>query len=236
MTLNPTLLRVLIGDAKREGDWAGPSFHSFTDSASLCTGPVKPRMVHSEAQQIPSPHFAVTVAWVFPIQLRSSALLAASGSFQKGRCSGLSHSGSSAGPAQGWTHRHLKPLVHNNVGFSCGSFIAVPGGTHLPGTSAGPTEVFSALPSPEVCKISGPQEDRPSPRLPAACPSRPWSGHPTHAAGPRASLLDGSSWVIRPSVCSRVESTWAMLILPGSAPGFLPREASGQRSLAGYSP
>ena len=193
-------------------------------------------MIHPEAQQIPSPHFAVTVAWVFPIQLRSSALLAASDSFQKGRCSGLSHSGSSTGPAQGWTHRHLEPLVHNSVGFSCGSFIAVPGRTHLSRTSAGPTEVLSALLSPEVCKISGPQQNRPSPGLPAACPSWPWSGHPTHAVGPKASLSDGPSWVIRPSVCSRVESTWVMLFLPGPAPGFLPGEASGQRSLAGYSP
>ena len=170
--LNPTLLKVLMGDAEREGDWAGPSFHSLIDAAGLSTGPVKPRMIYPEAQQIPSPHFAITVAWVFPIHLRSSALLVAPGSFQKGGCSGLSHSGSCAGPAQGWTHGRLELLVRNDVGVSHGGFIAVPGRTHLPTATAGHTEVLSALPSPGVCKITGPQEDRPSPGLPSACPSQ----------------------------------------------------------------
>ena len=160
-----------MGDAKREGDWAGPSFHSLIDAANLSTGPVKPRMIHPEAQQIPSPHVAITVAWVFPIHLQSSAFLVAPGSFQKGGCSGLSHSGSSAGPAQGWTHGRLELLVRNDTGFSGGGFIAVPGRTHLPAAAAGHAEVLSALPSPGVCKITGPQ-DRPSPGLPSACPSR----------------------------------------------------------------
>ena len=176
--LNPTLLRVLMGDPEREGDWAGPSFYSLIDAAGLSTGPVKPRMIHPEAQQIPSPHFAITVAWVLPIHLQNSALLVAPGSFQKGGCSGLSHSGSCAGPAQGWTHGRLELLVRNDVGVSRGGFIAVPGRTHLPTATAGHTEVLSALPSLGVCKITGPQEHRPSPGLPSACPSQ-LSVHPS---------------------------------------------------------
>ena len=158
-----------MGDAKREGDWAGPSFYPFTDSARLCTGAVKLRMIHLEAQQIPSPHFAVTVAWVFPIQLRCSALLVASGSLQKGRCTGLSHSGSSTGQAQGWTHGRLEPPVRNDVGFSCGGFIAVPGRTHLPTAAAGNTEVLSAL---QGCVKSLALRRQIQPRAPAACPSQ----------------------------------------------------------------
>ena len=230
-----------MGDAKREGDWAGPSFYPFTDSARLCTGAVKLRMIHLEAQQIPSPRFAVTVAWVFPIQLWCSALLVASGSLQKGRCTGLSHSGSSAGQAQGWTHGRLEPPVHNDVGFSCGGFIAVPGRTHLPTAAAGNTEVLSALLSPGVCKITGPQEDRPSPGLPLpvrpSCLSLPALEWPPHSCSGSQGLTLG-----RPLLSDRalgvswVESTWAMPCLTGPTLVFLPGEASGQRSLAGYSP
>lgn len=185
------------------------------------------RVIHPEAQQIPSPHAALTVAWVFPIHLQSSALLVAPGSFQKGGVQWPQPLWLLCRPSSGLDTRALELLVLNDIhGLLLWRLHCCPWQNPSACSRCRTHSRFFRLSHLQGCvKITGPQEDRLRPRAPSACPSRlsvhPGPGVAAHSCSRSQGLrLGRPSWGDRTSVCPE-ESTWAMLFLPGPTLIFL---------------